>query len=268
MQVIGLCRFSYPAQGGFQVEHDSDAARMAYLWSSERMEERFRTFQSFTLPAMRAQTDPDFTFLIVIGDQMPKVYKDRLRDLLGNFPQAVLQEHAPGPHRQVMKDAINSVRQNRPAPSLQFRMDDDDAVSVRYVECLREAAQDLRQLLRKNRHVAIDFNQGWIARPGPDGLMVKRTVEPLWTAGLAISVKPAAQNTIMNFGHSKLARHMPVVSFTGEDMFLRGHNDHNDSRQKKRGVRQFDLAPITPDEAEFFRLNYNIDVDTVRALYA
>ncbi|MEX0310749.1 MAG: glycosyltransferase, partial [Tateyamaria sp.] len=30
MQIIGLCRFSYPAVGGFQVEHDTVDARIAY----------------------------------------------------------------------------------------------------------------------------------------------------------------------------------------------------------------------------------------------
>ena len=54
MQVIGLCRFSYPAIGGFQVEHAKIAEREAYLYAEDRMEQRFRTFESFTLPCMKA----------------------------------------------------------------------------------------------------------------------------------------------------------------------------------------------------------------------
>ena len=51
MQVIGLCRFSYPAIGGFQVEHADPAARSAYLYAPARMEERFRTFSKETIDA-------------------------------------------------------------------------------------------------------------------------------------------------------------------------------------------------------------------------
>lgn len=267
MQVIGLCRFSYPAIGGFQVEHDTIEDRIDYLYAPHRMEERFRTFEAFTLPPMRAQTDPNFTFLVVIGGQMPPIYEDRLRALLNDVPHAILQKHPPKPHRLVMRDAVNSVRQDTGLPCLQFRMDDDDAVACMYVERLRAAAQDLRPLLRKNRHIAIDFNQGFIARPGAGGIKATPTIENLWTAGLAISAKPAAKNCIMNFGHSKLARFMPVVSFTGEDMFVRGHNDHNDSRQK-RGVKPVTLLPLNAEGKSHFHKTFAIDADHVASLFS
>ena len=82
MQVIGLCRFSWPGIGGFQVEHDSLESRIAYLYAPERMEERFRTFETITLPPLKAQTDGDFTFLVVIGDSLPARWRDRLMALL------------------------------------------------------------------------------------------------------------------------------------------------------------------------------------------
>ena len=145
--------------------------------------------------------------------------------------------------------------------------DDDDAVSVTFVEKLREAAQNLRPLLRKNRHVAIDFNQGWIARPGANGISAKPTIETLWTAALAMSAAKGVRNTIMNFGHGKLPRFMPVVSFTGEDMFIRGHNDHNDSRQGE-GVRTVQLNLLSATEEQLFRDTFNIDADHVRRLFS
>ena len=59
MQVIGLCRFSYPGEGGFQVAHASLEKRIAYLYAPERLEERFRFLECFNLPSIRAQLDPD-----------------------------------------------------------------------------------------------------------------------------------------------------------------------------------------------------------------
>lgn len=266
MQVIGMCRFSYPAIGGFQVEHETVEDRMAYLYAPARMEERFRTFETITLPPLRAQTDGDFTLLIVIGDSLPAVYRDRLMALVGNMPQAVVRAHPPGPHRQVMTDAINAVRMADRGPCLQFRMDDDDAVAVTYVDRLREAAADLRKLSRKHRHIAIDFNQGYIARPGPDGLAVAPTKTPYTTAGLALMFKPSVRLSVMNFAHQKVAQHMPTVTFTGEDMMLRGHNDYNDSRQRP-GIKPVRLSPLDAAGEARFRTVFNIDADHVRAVY-
>ncbi|RBI75795.1 hypothetical protein DQW77_05385 [Roseovarius sp. TE539] len=267
MQVIGLCRFSYPAIGGFQVEHASVPEREAYLYAPERMEERFRTFESFTLPPLRAQTDPDFTFLVIIGKSLPDPYRQRLAALLANLPQAVIQEHEPGRHRDVMKAAINAVRETSDLPSLQFRMDDDDAVSVNFVERLREAANDIRPLIRRNRYVGIDFNQGFVARPGADGVGVRAVVETLWTPALAVAVKPRASRGVMNFSHAKLCRSMPVLSLTGEFMFVRGHNEFNDSRQT-RDLKPPRVSLLDKGGEAYFKENFNIDAAHVRALYA
>ena len=80
MQIIGLCRFSYPAIGGFQVGHETIEERMDYLWAHDRIEERFRLLETMALPCLRAQTDEDFDLLILIGDQFPKQHRDRLRE--------------------------------------------------------------------------------------------------------------------------------------------------------------------------------------------
>ena len=267
MQVIGLCRFSYPGIGGFQAEHDTLEARMAYLYAPTRMEERFRTLETITLPPLRAQSDGDFTLLIVVGDSLPAPYHDRLMALVDDMPQVVVQAHAPGQHRQVMQAAINSVRVAARDPCLQFRMDDDDAVAVTYVQRLREAAQDVRKLSRKHRHLAIDFNQGFIVRPGPDGLAAQATRLPYTTAALAMMLKPSVKLSVMNFAHSKMAQNMPTVTFTGEDMLIRGHNDFNDSRQKAN-ITKVDLQPLDAAGEAHFRATYNIDADHVRRVFS
>lgn len=266
MQVIGLCRFSYPALGGFQIEHDTPAARAAFLYDPVRMEERFATFAALTLPPLMAQTDPDFTLAIVVGDTMPEVLLERLLDLTQYIPQAVIIPRPPGRHRQVMREVINQVRANSPLPSLQFRMDDDDAVAITFVQRLREAADDMGSMLAKHRYVGIDFNQGYIARIGAKGIHAKPTVETLWTPALGMAVSAGASRGIMNFSHAKLGRVMPVVTLPGEDMYIRGHNQFNDSRQKD-GIKPVHLPRLDAAGEAAFRQTFNIDADIIRALY-
>lgn len=267
MQVIGLCRFSYPAIGGFQMEHETIGQREAFLYDPLRMEERFRTFECLTLPPLRAQTDPDFTFVVVIGDSLPAPMRVRLEALLADIPQATLVAKAPGPHRPVMKEVMDGVREKRGLPSLQFRMDDDDAVSVHFVERLRKTAQGLRGIIETSRYVAIDFNQGFTARIDRKGIRARPSLETLWTPALGMVVAPRASRGIMNFSHAKLTRMMPVLSVTGEDMYIRGHNAFNDSRQKD-GVRPVRLPRADAELAAHLKRTFGIDEDHVRAVHA
>ncbi|MHA6263209.1 putative rhamnosyl transferase [Arenibacterium sp. CAU 1754] len=267
MQVIGLCRFSYPGLGGFQIEHDTLDERIAFLYAEERLEERFRFFETFTLPSIRGQLDPDFTFLVVIGDSLPDRHRKRLENLVADVPQVVIQSHPPCKHRDVMKTAINSVKTDAKSPSVQFRLDDDDAVAITFVAKLRIAAGQVAGLLEDHRHVAIDFNQGYIARPGPEGIAATPIRKPLWTAGLAIMFRPGVNATIMNFSHMSVGRKMPTLSFSSEDMMLRGHNDYNDSRQGP-GIKPVRLTPLDSAGEELFETTYNIRADHVRHVFA
>ena len=265
-QVIGICRFSYPAIGGFQVEHAEVAEREAYLYAPARMEERFLTFEQFTLPCLRAQTDPEFTFLIVVGESLPAPYRDRLMDQVADLPQARVIARPPAPHRETMREIILEARRESTLPSLQFRLDDDDTVGVGFVVRLQEIYAQAARLFRRARHIAVDFTEGYIATPDPSGLLAQKTLQQLWTPALALSVHPKLRHTIMNYSHGKLWRTQPVLSWPDEPMFIRGYNAYNDSRQKD-GIRQPDLALLDAEgEAEIKRL-FNVDAAAIRTAF-
>jgi len=266
MQVIGFCRFSYPAEGGFQVEHTSVEDRIAYLYAPERIEERFRHFETICLPSLRAQTDPDFSFVILIGDAMPVRHIERLLALVEDFPQAAVLSRPPGPHRKVCQDVINSVR-DLTQPCLQFRHDDDDAISIHFVARLRAAAVDCQALRANNRLVGFDWNRGYVARPDAEGLSGEVQVTPFWGVAQAVAVQAGVRQSIMNFGHNKLMYFMPTITFTDEVMYLRGHNDHNDSRQKKH-VKPVSLPRLDAEEEAYVKRLFAIDADEVRRVFA
>lgn len=267
MQVIGLCRFSYPAIGGFQVDFDSFQEKLDYLYAPARLNERFATFETITLPPLRAQTDPDFTFVVVIGETLPDTYRARLEALLCDMPQAVIVAHPPAQHRPMMKQIINAARTRFDAPCLQFRMDDDDAVAVDFVERLRGVARDIRGLARQKRLIAIDFNRGFLIRPGPKGIVATETSTPYQTAALAMLVSPPSRLTIMNFAHQKLADRMTTVTFTDTIMMLRGHNAFNDSRQGP-ATKRHKLTLMDATGEALLRDRFNIDPDAVRAAFS
>ena len=265
MQVIGLCRFSYPAQGGFQVEHGSVEERMAYLYADPRIEERLWLFECVCLPGLRAQTDPDFTLLILVGDAMPARWRDRLDALVRDMPQARIIARPPGPHRQVCQDVFNEIR-DMSRPCLQFRHDDDDAVAVDFVAHLRQAAADCAPIVSRHRLVGFDWNRGFVARADAQGVAADEIVNPYWGVAQAMAVGPGVRQSVLNFAHDRINRFMPTVTFTDRAMYVRGHNDHNDSRQK-RHVKPVELKCLDVEGEALFRELFAIDADHVRRIF-
>ncbi len=261
LQVIGLCRFSYPAIGGFQVDHDTIEERIAYLYDDTRLDERFRLFEAVALPSLRAQTDPDFELIIVVGDQLPPHHLARLHALIADIPQARIHAEPPRPQREVMKQILNAARRDFSKPCLQFRFDDDDAVALDFVERLRKAADDCAGLTAQHKAVAFDWNKGYIAEYGRNGIAAIDIFRPFDVAALGMWVRGDCYLTIMNFAHNKINRFMPAVSFDEPRMFVRGHNASNDSRQKQ--VKPVKVIPLDFERAEEFRTRFGIDIDHV-----
>lgn len=260
-QVIGLCRFSYPALGGFQRAHDSPAERARFLYAPERLEDRFRSFETITLPGIRGQTDPDFVFLVVIGEDFPQ--RPRLEALLADVPQAAIRAYPPRPHRDVMREAINALRDPEAPLSIQFRLDDDDGVNLRFVERLRAVVRDCRDLFLRSPKSAIDFNRGHVVQASAAGLSAEAVVRPYWSPGLAVVLRKGNMQSVMNFAHQSVWQHMPTVTLGDPDMFLRGWNPWNDSEFRPGpGFRPLDAA----GEAAF-RSAYGVDAGRVRAVW-
>lgn len=266
MQVIGLCRFSYPAIGGFQTIHESVEERRRFLYQHDRLEERFRLFETVALPGFKKQSDEDFQLVIVVGDCLPKPAFDRLNDLTGGLKQVRIVAKPPGRHRKVMQEILNSARNNPDQPCLQFRHDDDDAVAVDFVERFRGCVRDCIGLFQRHAMVAVDFNCGYLARANADGIQAVRVHRPLISAGLGMYVRGGQQKSIMNFAHNRINRAMPVVTRPDSPMWVRGLNRFNDSPR----TRNMDVAlnPLTRQQELEFQTRFAIDPDMVRRSHA
>ena len=261
MQVIGLCRFSYPAIGGYQTEHDTIEARRRHLYRTDRLVERVRLFETCALPGLKAQTDPDFELIIVTGTCLPSPAKARLRDLTTGMSQVRIIEREPGRHRAVMKQILNDARRYPDRPCLQFRQDDDDAVAVDFIESLRQAAVEATELSARNLSVAIDFDQGYLARFGPFGVQAKPVRRKLLGVGLGMLVQGGCPLTIMNFAHQRMGRFMPVVTVPDRPMWVRTFNGFNDSQRAR--TNRSALPPLDDAERDLFRTRFAIDADAV-----
>ena len=266
MQVIGLCRFSYPALGGFQVEHETVEDRIAFLYAEHRLEERFRLMETVALPCIRHQTDPDFELIIVIGDQLPARHRRRLEALTADIPQVRIEAQPPRNHREVMKELLNDSRASRNEPCLQFRHDDDDAFSLDFIEQLRRVAEETYPVCARHRAVTFDWNRGYIAEMSAQAIAAGSLYRPFYPAAMGMHVRAGDTLTIMNFMHERLPQFTPAITFTDPHMWVRTHNGWNDSRQKP--VKSFAVTPLTRAEEDDFRTRFAVDADAIRRVFS
>lgn len=230
LQVLGLCRFSVPGIGAFQKRHDSVAARRAMLYAPQRLAERFVWFEHVTLPAIRAQTDADFTLVVLLGEDFPEPWHGRMRALVAAVPQVRLAYAAPGDHRAACAKAMRA--HVDPAADLvaEFRLDDDDAVGIDFVERLRQEAPLLAGHCLRHGTAAVDFTRGLVLADGPGGPVPVPRRALHWTPALAVLTRPDDEAHILDFPHHKLWMAMPTLTLHDDVMFVRGAHGGNDSR--------------------------------------
>jgi hypothetical protein len=265
MRVIGLCRFSYPALGGFKRMHETVAEREAYLYAPERMALRFAHFESLTLPSVAAQANSDFTFLVVTGENLPDPWRTRLHDLAAGVPQMRIVPMPPMRHRDAMRLAIKEELGEDETESIQFRLDDDDAVSVGFVQSLRWFERNTRRMRRAWRNLAFEYNRGYAVRLSEAGIEAAAVQTPFWSCGLAVLFRPGDSRTVMNYGHHKLHQEMPTLINPGPEMYLRALHGDNDTGDAQRPPA---LAPLDEAQRALFRDRFNVDEDRVKALFA
>ena len=265
MRVIGICRFSYPALGGFKRMHDSTADRESYLYAPERMELRFRHFETLTLPSIAGQTDADFTFLILVGDSLPKSWRDRLSDLTADIPQIRVVTKEPMKHRQAMQAALLEELGENDTESMQFRLDDDDAVGIGFVRSLRRMARRSAPLRNGRRKMAFEFSSGYMVRLSDTGIEARTVRSPLWSCGLAVMFNAGDTKTVMNYPHHKLHEKMPTLIEPTWPMYLRAVHGDNDSGAGDRPGALTQIDSVTQAQ---LRERFNVDEDHVKAVFS
>ncbi|MDO5632231.1 MAG: glycosyltransferase [Paracoccus sp. (in: a-proteobacteria)] len=230
VQMLGLCRFSYVGLRGYQTEHITVEERRAFLYDPARLARRWFLFTRIALPAWQAQTDPDFTLVVMTGPDLPEPYLSRLHELCATIPQLRLalvppmDRHLPAclaavqPYIDLSADVIGH-----------FRHDDDDAVAVDYIAKARADFAPVEGLWSREGLMSLDHSRGFMLRAGADGVhLIPRICHNMGVA-LTIFARPDQPVTALHYDHSKLGKWMPGVSITRPLMFLRTLHDDSDS---------------------------------------
>lgn len=247
IQMLGLCRFSVLVEGGFQVVHADLQARRAMLYDPARLAQRFVWFEHLCLASLRAQTDPDFTFVVLVGTDFPEPWMSRLSDLVADVPQVVISCQPPGRHRDICMAALSPLIDRTADVVGQFRLDDDDAVAIDYIARSRSDFTLVEGLYRRHGIVASNYARGLQVTDTGDGLIYEKRAATDWSCGLTLYFPPDSNTGVMDYGHHRLAEFMPTISQNDSLMYLRGRHRFNDTRPKGQGKGDvWDAARANP----------------------
>ena len=240
-RIAGLVRFSYPAIGGF-AHGNPDPAR--FLYDPSRLERRFRLFETRCLPSLRAQTDPDFAIVFLVGEDMPPTAHRRLADALHGLSQARIVALPTMPHYPATRQAFAALDTGAGASLTTFRLDDDDGLACDYIARLRALVKDLGAMRAADGPITVSFHRGLLLHQ--DGAITE-VVEKLPPAtGSAMIGGGSQRENIYRRNHRLLPQFFPHFSDVRQLAFLRSVHQDNDSTPHASGLAR----PLGAHEAE------------------
>lgn len=257
VQFLGLCRFSVPSLGAFQSGDKTIEARRSMLYDPARLDLRMAWFQHVTLPAVARQVEPGFSFILLIGADLPEPWQGHLRRLIAPYPHIVLELGAPEHHRRICAEAMRKHVDPSADAVVQFRLDDDDAIGVDFIRRLDGLVRAMKRLLARQEAFAIDFAKGLVLRRIEQGLWVEPCFTRTWTPGLAIVTRPDTDKFVLDFQHHVLWVDMPSLTEVEPIMYVRGAHGDNDS-DVPTPRQTYDLPPEAWEEV--LRARFAIDL--------
>ena len=227
-QIAGLVRFSYPARSGFAEKSDDMQALAARLYAPERLEQRFHLFERLTLPSLLAQSDPDFTLIVLTGQGFPA--RDRLERALAPLPQAQIVTLPPMYHYPATQAAFDQALDPDAGHLTSFRLDDDDAVDRDLVARLRITVEGLARMRDMSEPVAIGWNRGMFLDLDRGNNRVYEVVEKLPLGiGLALCAPASTRTNIFARNHRLLPQFFDCWTDAQTPAFIRTVHAGNDS---------------------------------------
>jgi len=244
--VIGICRFSFCGNGDWAaysaIDADTDIDLLRFeqaerLYDDARMALRFHLFETFLLPSLKAQKDPNFLLIVLTSDIMPAKHLKRLSALCDSDERLLLVVSDETTVHDALMPEIKRLNSGLSRPLVQFRIDDDDCLSADYVLELRRYMQRLGDMMP----IAYSRSTGLVVTSYADEgeTHVYHANLPFNSMGTAIRVH--GERTIFSFGHGALLKRFPAIVNNAGMGFLSLKIDGHDSR------------PISLDEPVFRR---------------
>jgi len=237
-QVVIVIRFSYVAEAGFKLSAQGLDSVRATLYAPDRLERRFRLFEALTVPSLIAQSDQEFSVVVLIGDDFPQVARARLEALLAPLYDARIVALPPQNNYKSTRAAIEACLRPETSHVISVRLDDDDAVGRSVVAAQKALGPTLAGLGPERAPAVICFNNGIFLEVAAEGNQLYGVVEKLPLGiGMAMIAPVGARPTIFSTDHRRVHTRWNCYTEALTPSFIRTVHRDNDSAALLSGVR-------------------------------
>ena len=236
--VIGIMRFNVVSASysrAFAATRDvSIETALERILDPSRLAKRVALLKSVPIASLAAQTDPDFTLCLLIAKKLPDRFKQELAQLQDENSFIRLVEV------DVDDDIMNCMRGLvSQAPTITFRLDDDDAVGRNHVADLRELAA------KSTPQTILTMPEGVYLEAEGRHLLMQEVSYPNNAFGIGSLADDGL--TIFHRGtHQNLDQH-PIVKGHRRMAWLRSIHAGSDSGTRINRNKPF--LRLTPDKA-------------------
>lgn len=263
-RTIGLLRFSVLTPTYYSERFTSLEDTAAHLFAAERLELRFRLFETLCLPSLVQQSDPDFTALVLTAESLPEPWLSRLEALLAPLSNIHLRRVGPDKHYPLLRDAYQSVDVTDATHRIMFRLDDDDAVDRDFIARIKRLATGLMAIRDPDTPAIIAFNRGFYVDTTSDETAVFDACEraPLST-GTTLVAPVTYPNNPYRYVHRKLLQHYDCYSDISVPAFIRTIHGDNKSNPTQMGLTR----KMKPRQiAKALKAHFHLTLDDLKAL--
>ncbi len=229
VQVVGLIRFSVltsdPARSWQLPDRLEAEAYREALFADERLARRLEVFEAVALPSLDAQTDRDFTAVLLTSTALPARWRRRLRRLAAERDHLrIMRFDSEGSVGGFARTAVRRLRREG-ARIATFRLDDDDALGRDFVASLRLTASQVAD------GTIVSAPSGVFLRAAPEGAFEIIPIERANNAqGLSLVADAGRDTSVFSTGnHARLDPASVVACPCAAPSWLRSHHALNDS---------------------------------------
>lgn len=251
MRIVGICRYSLLGRGDWHAYRGKTKAedeavaidQASLLFANDRMDARLNSFENLTLASLRAQTDQDYTFIVLASEMMPEIYRAKLLGLCKDMPNVIVR-FFPLSNAIEAQAKVFTELGIRYRDAIQFRLDDDDCLCRTFIQMLRYHAKKFNEPYP----FAISLGSFLYAVSVGSGKGVYDWRRPFLGAGAAVW---HPHKSIYAFGHFALGVKFPYSIMEGHQALVTntGLNDTEATAEKimKAGMIRLNLEQVMED---------------------
>lgn len=262
--MVGLLRFSVLTPTYYSERFATLADTAQHLFDPVRMELRFKLFEELCLPSLRRQSDSDFECVVLTAEQLPAEYMERLRDLIDPLSNIHLMVVGTDKHYQLLKAGYDSVDYNAATHRILFRLDDDDAVDLEFVQRTRQRAMSMLDMTGGDDPFVISYNKGFYVRfqEGENEVFDACERAPLSTGTTLVAPVSYPRNPY-RYNHRALPQYYTTLQDLSQPAYIRTIHSDNKSTPSQSGLTH---KMRRRDMRQTLRKRFGIELSTLKSM--